>query len=140
MAISERAKALRERLSAAVTLRRTWEAAREEWHELLLLEDDEALCEMWPRWAQELQQERREVQRQLAQAQLRNWALLRQVPLPQNQWRLLRWRYVEGQTWSQIEGRSGRSRQALNRLHNKALERLAEALVHPAQGDKEAAA
>lgn len=125
MALSERAIQVKEQLTVAVTLTRALEAARQEWEDLLYLGEAAEWQPLAEQWVANVQAERYALQKQLAEAQLKNWAMLRRVRLTDGQWRIMRLRYVQGLTWAQMEERCGCSKQYLLREHNRALEQLA---------------
>ena len=107
MALSERAVQLKTELMAAVTLTRALEAARQEWEDLLYLGEMAEWQPLTEQWVANVQAERYALQKQLAQAQLKNWARIRQLKLTDGQWRVMRLRYVQGLTWAQIVERCG---------------------------------
>ena len=125
MALSEGAVRLKQELMRAVTYQRALEAARLEWEDLLSLEETAEWQPLSDKWVQEAQAERYALQKQLAQAQLENWARIRRVKLTDNRWRILRLRYVQGFTWARIVARCGCSKQYILREHNRALEQIA---------------
>lgn len=125
MALSERAVQLKTELMAAVTLTRALEAARQEWEDLLYLGEMAEWQPLTEQWVANVQAERYALQKQLAQAQLKNWARIRQLKLTDGQWRVMRLRYVQGLTWAQIVERCGCTKQYVLREHNRALEQLA---------------
>jgi DNA-directed RNA polymerase specialized sigma subunit len=120
MALSDSAVAVRKELSAAVLWRRALTAAQNEWRQLA--EHGEVLGEemIW-----QLLREKREYQRQLAVAGLKNWVRLTHAGLSDRRRRLLRLRYVQGESWAAITALTGRSKQYLMREHNRALEQIA---------------
>ena len=120
MALSERARTVKAELARVVEQTRLLQAAREEWEELLRLEEHLAVAEDW---AAEIHSQRYALQKELAQAQLNNWTRLRKAALTDGEWKVMRWRYVEGLAWSDIIARAGKSKQYLLRLHNRALEK-----------------
>lgn len=122
MALSEAAIVLKKKMSAAVTLRREWEAMREEWRQMAC--GDECLGEdlIW-----ELLLQKRTLARELAKAGLQNVARLQKAGLNARRKRLLHMRYVQGRSWADIVQTLGQSKQYLLREHNRALEQVVKA-------------
>ena len=123
MALSKTAMAMKQKMSAVITLRRALEAMEREWQELASA--DEALGEelVW-----QLLLEKRHLQRQAAQRGLQNWVLLRRANLNERRFRLMKRRYVDGMPWSKVIALCGHSKQYLMREHNRALEQVATAM------------
>ncbi len=106
-------------MSVTVTLRREWEAMREEWRQMAC--SDECLGEdlIW-----ELLLQKRALARELAKAGLQNVARLQQVGLNERRKQLLHMRYVQGRSWADIVQTLGKSKQYILREHNRALEQV----------------
>lgn len=119
MSLSERAQAIKKQMSGVVTLRREWEAMREEWRQMARSEE----C-----WGEEfiwqLLLEKRALQRELAKAGLRNMARLQRSGLNERRRQLLHMRYVQGRSWADIVQTLGKSKQYVLREHNRALEQV----------------
>ncbi len=119
MSLSERAQAIKKQMSGVVTLRREWEAMREEWRQMARSEE----C-----WGEEfiwqLLLEKRALQRELAKAGLRNMARLQRSGLNERRRQLLYMRYVQGRSWADIVQTLGKSKQYVLREHNRALEQV----------------
>lgn len=127
MALTPTAQAVKKQLSAAVAARRAVAALDDECRDLLAR--DEALGDGLIR---QLLAEKRALRKQWAALSLRNYARLQHAPLNSRRRRLMRMRYVQGQTWAAITAAFGVSRQYLMREHNRSLELLT--------GEKEAVA
>lgn len=110
----------KKQLTAAVAARRAVAALDDECRDLLAR--DEALGDGLIR---QLLAEKRALRKQWAALSLRNYVRLRQAPLNPRRKRLMRMRYVQGQTWAAITAAFGLSRQYLMREHNRSLEILA---------------
>ncbi|MBQ6829553.1 MAG: hypothetical protein IJO59_00355 [Clostridia bacterium] len=119
MSLSERAQVMKKQMSGVVTLRREWEAMREEWRQMARSEE----C-----WGEEfiwqLLLEKRALQRELAKAGLRNMARLQRSGLNERRRQLLYMRYVQGRSWADIVQTLGKSKQYVLREHNRALEQV----------------
>lgn len=122
MALSENARRVKKEMSLVVNLRRSLTAAGREWDDLLAAGEELAVA---PEWAARIHAERYALQKDLAQAQLNNWVRIQRGHLKDAEWRLLRLRYVQGLSWSDIIARVGQSKTYLLRLHNRALEKMA---------------
>lgn len=128
--LSEKAQKLKTQMQAAVADKRELEAVEAEWHDLLLLEE-ERLCQLTDGELPiitELFEERQALRKRLATHQLRNFVRLQQLPMTPLQRRVMRMRYVQGRTWSDIVGALDKTKQYILREHNKALEMLAKQL------------
>ncbi len=128
MSLSEKAQELKTQMQAVVADKRELEAVEAEWRELLLLEE-ERLCEITDGELPvitELFRERQALRKRLATHQLRNFVRLQHASLTPLMRRIMRLRYVQGRTWSDIVGALDRTKQYLLREHNKALEALAK--------------
>lgn len=126
MALSVGAEKIKAELQKTVALRRELRAMDEEWEDILALEEEfNGLEDVDVQLLHDLHGERMAVRRSLAAAQLRNFARIQHVLLTDFQRRIMRLRYVQGLTWSDLVGRVGHSKQYILREHNKALERLA---------------
>lgn len=126
MGLSEGAQRMKAELQKAVGLRRELAAMDEEWQDILLLEEEYTGLEAADmQLLHELHTERFAVRKALAAQQLRNFSRLQHTLLTDLQRRIMRLRYIQGCTWSDLTGRLGLSKQYVLREHNKALERLA---------------
>ena len=128
MGLSEKAREVKTLLQTVVADRRELEAVESEWRDLLLLEE-ERMCELTDGELPvitELFEERQMLRKRLATHQLRNFVRLQQISMTPLQRRVMRLRYVQGRTWSDIVGVLLKTKQYLLREHNKALEILAK--------------
>ena len=128
MALSEKAQTIKCEMQAVVADKRELEAVEAEWRELLLLEE-ERLCELTDGElpiVTELFEERQRLRKRLATHQLRNFARLQHAPMIPLWRRIMRLRYIQGRTWSDIVGVLNKTKQYILREHNKALETLAK--------------
>ncbi len=122
--MNERTKRLKEWLYAAVILRRTCDALKEEFAQLCLC--DEAFGDdlIW-----EMVLERRALGRELAQRGLRHRVLFDRCDLNPLERQILQLRYVQGWRWSQIITSLKKSKAYLMRVHNRALHKVSRQLV-----------
>lgn len=126
--LSKQAECVKNEMLEAVTWRRELTALEEEWCDLLAVLEDavgETAASSFA-IAQVVNAERMTLRRQLAEAQLRNWARICKAPLTPLQHRILGLRFVQGCTWGDLVERVGKAKQYLLREHNKALEILAK--------------
>ena len=126
MSLSEKAQDLKRKMQAVVADKRELEAVEAEWRDLLVLEE-ERLCGLTDDdlpIITELFTERQALRKTLATHQLHNITVLQHAPLSGLQRRIMRMRYVQGRTWSEIVGCLEKTKQYLLREHNKALEIL----------------
>ncbi len=125
MALSVGAEKIKTELQKVVALRRELRAMDEEWQDILALEEEfSGLEEVDMHLLHDLHTERMAVRKALAAAQLRNFSRIQHTLLTDFQRRIMRLRYVQGLTWSDLIVRIGNSKQYILREHNKALERL----------------
>ena len=128
MSLSEQAQVLKAEMQRVVADRRELEAVEAEWRDLLMLEE-ERLAGMTDEELPiitELFVERQALRKTLAAHQLHNLSVLQKAVLSGLQRRVMRMRYVQGRTWSEIVGDLQKTKQYLLREHNKALEILAK--------------
>ncbi len=128
MALSDKAQELKTEMQRVVADTRELEAVESEWRELLFLEE-ERLCDATDEELPiitELFAERAALRKILATHQLHNIVRLQHAPLSALQRRIMRLRYVKGNTWRDIIGVLNKTKQYLLREHNKALEILAK--------------
>ena len=126
--LSEKAQDIKNEMQRVVADKRELEAVEAEWRDLLLLEE-ERLCELTDGELPiitELFAERAALRKTLATHQLQNIVRLQHAVLTPLQRRVMRLRYVQGQTWTNIVGDLKKTKQYLLREHNKALETLAK--------------
>ncbi len=125
MALSVSAQKIKAELQKVVALRRELRAMDEEWQDILALEEEfSGLEEVDVQLLHDLHTERMAVRKALAVAQLHNFSRIQHTLLTDFQRRIMRLRYVQGLTWSDLVERVGHSKQYILREHNKALERL----------------
>lgn len=128
MGLSEKAQELKTQMQAVVADKRELEAVEAEWRDLLDFEE-ERLCGIADGElpiVTELFDERRRLRKAIATHQLQNIVRLQHAAITPLQRRVLRLRYVQGNTWKEIVGYLGKTKQYLLREHNKALEILAK--------------
>ena len=128
MSLSEQAQVLKAEMQRVVADRRELDAVEAEWRDLLMLEE-ERLAGMTDEELPiitELFAERQALRKTLAAHQLHNVSVLQKASLSGLQRRVMRMRYVQGRTWSEIVGDLQKTKQYLLREHNKALEILAK--------------
>ena len=128
MGLSEKAQELKTQMQAVVADKRELEAVEAEWRDLLDFEE-ERLCGLTDGElpiVTELFDERGRLRKALATHQLQNIVRLQHAAITPLQRRVLRLRYVQGNTWKEIVGYLGKTKQYLLREHNKALEILAK--------------
>ncbi len=128
MSLSEKAQELKTQMQAVVADKRELEAVEAEWRDLLDFEE-ERLCGIADGElpiVTELFDERRRLRKAIATHQLQNIVRLQHAAITPLQRRVLRLRYVQGNTWKEIVGYLGKTKQYLLREHNKALETLAK--------------
>ena len=128
MSLSEQAQAVKADLQRVVADRRELEAVEAEWRDWLTLEEErlEMMTDEELPMIAELFAERQAVRKTLAAHQLHNVSVLQKASLSGLQRRVMRMRYVQGRTWSEIVGDLQKTKQYLLREHNKALEILAK--------------
>ena len=128
MSVSEQAQAVKADLQRVVADRRELEAVEAEWRDWLTLEEErlEMMTDEELPMIAELFAERQAVRKTLAAHQLHNVSVLQKAVLSGLQRRVMRMRYVQGRTWSEIVGDLQKTKQYLLREHNKALEILAK--------------
>ena len=130
MALSEKAQQVKTAMQRVVADKRELEAVEAEWRDLLALEE-ERLCSLTDGElpiVTELFDERIGLRKTLATHQLQNIVRLQHASFTPLQRRIMRLRYVQGRTWSDIVGVLDKTKQYLLREHNKALEILAKGL------------
>ena len=128
MSLSEQARDVKTQMQAVVADKRELEAVEAEWRDLLDFEE-ERLCGLTDGElpiVTELFDERQQLRKRLAAHQLQNMVRLQHAVLTPLQRRVMRFRYVRGNTWREIVGVLGKTKQYLLREHNKALEILAK--------------
>lgn len=122
MALSAEAEVLKRELLKAVVLKKALTTAKAEWQDILWL--SEQTDEPQPLWAEDIRAEKHALQKELAAAQLHNFALIQKAALPPRQDRIMRLRYVQGLRWQEILERLHYTKQYILRQHNAALEMM----------------